>query len=216
MRGLKRASVPTVRRTVAVVGASLSLVAVPAIAASAAPTPSPAPSAPAQQGGISLRIGTLSLNVPLSLDIGGILQIGSTPSTSTAPTSAPPSSRSNGGGSTPVQPPPSHHQSAPATHPRTTGAGSPPPPPLNPAGFQAPGRRSVGSPSAHHTSHPPTRSASTSKDTKGTGSLVLTRRLLDNSGEVMIAALLAATAVAVIAFARLGGVRRGGRSPRHR
>jgi hypothetical protein len=43
---------------------------------------------------------------------------------------------------------------------------------------------------------------------------VLTQRLLSNSGEVMIAALLAATAIAVIAFARLGGVRRGRRSPR--
>jgi hypothetical protein len=42
----------------------------------------------------------------------------------------------------------------------------------------------------------------------------LTQRLLSNAGDVMIAALLAATAVAVIAFARLGGVRRGRRSTR--
>lgn len=43
---------------------------------------------------------------------------------------------------------------------------------------------------------------------------MLTQRLLGNSGDVLLAALLAATAIAVIAFARLGGVRRGGRPSR--
>jgi hypothetical protein len=68
--------------------------------------------------------------------------------------------------------------------------------------------------SSHPSSHPSTTSASTSSEAKGTGSLVLTQRLLSNSGQVMIAALLAATAIAVVAFARLGGVRRSRRSNR--
>ena len=44
--------------------------------------------------------------------------------------------------------------------------------------------------------------------------MVLIQRLLGNGGVLMIAALLAATALAVIALARLGGVRRAPRAPR--
>ena len=221
MQRVDKPNVLTMRRWVAVVGAGLSLALIPAITAVAAPAPSPTPEAsqPAvKPGGISLQLGALALNIPLSLNIGGILQIGSGGETSTPPTSPPPSS--SGGSTTPPAPPTTtHHQSSPpATHQRSTSAG---PPPTSPAsnqggGFPPPNSQpAASSSSSHPATHSPTTSAPTSKDTKGTGSLVLTQRLLGNSGEVMIAALLAATALAVIAFARLGGVRRGRGTRQH-
>jgi hypothetical protein len=204
------------RRVVAFVGALFLLLLIPAGTALAAPVPSPTPAAsqPAAKPGLTLRLGLLSLNVPLAVHIPGLLDIGSDATTPTPPTSAPPTS---GGGSgthtTPAPPPSTHHQSPPATHPPTTSA-APPPPNNNGGGFQSPGGGSSPSSRTHPSSHPPTSASSSAKDSKGTGALVLTRRLLSNSGEVMIAAILAATAIAVIAFARLGGVRRGRQSTR--
>jgi hypothetical protein len=86
----------------------------------------------------------------------------------------------------------------------TTSAASTPEPPPGGGQFNPPPRTSQSS-----TSTAPSTSASTtpSRDRPdGTGSLVLMR--LDSGGEVMIAVLLGATAIAVIVFARLGGIRR--------
>ena len=216
MRRVIPTDVLTMRRCLALVGAAMSLLLIPAIAAAASPTTSPTPSASTSTStsGIGLQLGALSLNVPLALNIPGILEVGSAAAeTSTPPTSTPPTS---GGSSTTPAPPTSSHQSTPTTsQPRTTSATPPPPPPNTGSVFPPPtGGNTSSSPSHPSSSHPTSTPASTSSETKGTGSFVLTQRLLGNSGEVMIAALLAATAIAVIAFARLGGVRRGRRTPR--
>lgn len=216
MRRVNQTDALTMRRCVAVVGAAMSLLLIPAIAATAAPspsatsTPTSATSASTDKAGLSLQLGGLALNVPLAVNIPGVLQIGSAGvDTSTPPTSEPPTS--NGNSTTPTPPTSSHQSQPPTSHTRTTSAAPPPPPPTSNSVLPPP---TTGHSSSHPSSQPPTTSASTSTESKGTGSLVLTQRLLSNSGQVMIAALLAATAIAVIAFARLGGVRRSRRSDR--
>ena len=202
MRRVKPASVLTMRRSVALVGASLSLLLIPAVASTAKPASStmPRPTTSAPTPGITLHLGGATLTVPLSLNLGA-LQLGS--GTSTPPTS---SSRST----TPA-PPTSHHPSRPPTHGHPTSAV---PPPNTGGGFPPLAGGGNSSPSAPRPTHQPT-SASASKDTKGTGSLELTQRLLGNGGVLMLAALLAGTALAVLAFARLGGVRGRGSTRRH-
>ena len=226
MRRVNAPTVHTMRRSVAVVGASLSLLLIPVAAAAAqSPSPTPASTESSNQSSPSLRLGvptlsvptlsvptlsvptlsvptlsvpTLSLSslsIPLILDLGGLVDLGSGSATSTPPTSS-------GGNTSPAPPTTSHPSSTSPTHPATSGE-------VLPIGG--------GQPGGYSSSTQPTFRSTTSappRDTKGTGSLVLIKRLLGNSGVLMIAAVLAATALAVIALARLGGVRRGRRAPR--
>jgi hypothetical protein len=203
-------------------GALLSVLLLPVVAAAAvSPSRTSASTEPPNQSGATLRLGvptvsvptlsvptlsvpTLSvpsLTLPLTLDLGGLLHLLPGSATSTPPTSSPPTS--SGGNTLPAPPTTSHPSPTAPTRSATGGAVLPN------GGGQSAGYSSSTQPSIH-----PTTSAPPTDHTRGTGSLVLIQRLLDNSGVLMIAALLAATALAVIALARLGGVRRGGRGPR--
>lgn len=202
--------------------ASLSLLVIQVVAAAADPSPSRAPASTEspKQSGPSLRLSapTLSvptltiptftvptltvpsLTIPLTLDVGGLLHLGPGSATSTQPTLSP---QTSSGGNTSPTPTTSHPISTSPTKQATSGA-------VAPVGGGEPG----GYASTTHPTLGPTTSAPPARETRGTGSLVLIKRLLGNSGVLMIAVLLAATALAVIALARLGGVRRGPRAPR--
>lgn len=202
MGGAHRAVGRPARRSVAAAGAAVCLLAIPAVSAYAAPTPSPTPAATAPaKSGLSIQLGSLGLKVPLALAVPGLLEIGSAAdeTTSPPPTSTPPST-THSSPTPPTRPPTStHHTATPPSSPTGTAVAPPPAGQFNPPPSSQPS-------SSHHATHPTTPSTSPTKERRGTGSLVL--RQLDNGGQVLLAVLLALTAVAVVAFARLGGIRR--------
>jgi hypothetical protein len=218
MRGLKAPTGHTMRQSVAVVGAALSLLLIPFVAAAAAQSPSltpasnqrpnpPVPSLPVTFPSLgfpsltfpSLTLPSLalpSLTIPSILDLGSLVHLGPGSATSTPPTSSAPAS----GGHTP---PTSRPNSTPPTQQATSDAA----PSIGggqPGGYSAATQSTVRQ----------TADTQPTRDSRGAGSLALIQRLIGNGGVLVIAALLAATALAVIALARLGGLRNGGRAPR--
>lgn len=235
MRGRTAATGRATRHSVVVAGASLSLLLIPVAAAAAAEPPlltpqsnqSPNQAGPSHRHGVptltaptlalptltvpSLTVPTMtvpsltvpsltvpSLRIPSSLDLGGLLHFGPGSATSTSLTSSAPTS----GGDT--SSPTSQPTATPRTRPATAGAALPL------GGGQQPG----GYPAATQSPLRGTTSGQATTDAGGSGSLALLKRLIGNGGVLMIAALLAATALAVIALARLGGFRREGRATR--
>jgi hypothetical protein len=205
MRTVQRARARTVRRGVAAVGLAASLVAIPAVAASAAPSPSPTPTsavAPPKPPGLSLRLGAIGVNIALPLNLANILVIGSPTVSSPPPTTPPPPTSSNNPPPTTNPPPTStHNQPPPPTHQPSTSASQS----QNGGGFVAPPATTPSVPT--RTTPAPTHTSSSAHRNPGTGTIGLSQRLMGNASVVMLAVVLAGTALAVLAFARLGGIR---------
>lgn len=162
------------------------------IATSATPTPTADAG-----GGLSLKIGSLAVNLNLPLEIPGLLTVGNgtgsttpsaTPSSSTI-TSAAPST------STPARPSRSHTPTHSATPPAQGGFGAPP---------VTPPRH------GHGATHPASPTTTKGHAHNGpAGAIVLSTRLLAGDPILLLASVLASLVLGVAVFVRLSG-RRGG------